>query len=108
MRLTDPSRMFRFAAVGVTGIGVNMFFLSVIVAFIVVMVNVVITGQSRQWDTTSNRRHSLAPQSVSVVEALDDDIMVTAVSRGSLSDRDTFAGYFNEKMEQYRAVFSLK
>lgn len=85
--------------------GVNLFALSLIVGFIIVMVNVVITGKRIQWDTTQNRRFSLAPQSLQVVSALDGDVMVTAISRGDLAtDSDLFATLFARQMDLYRSA----
>ncbi|MBN1477728.1 GldG family protein [Candidatus Sumerlaeota bacterium] len=100
----------RLAASRSARYGVNMFALSVIVIFIAVMLNVIVTGKRVQWDTTSNQRNSIAPQSQSVVEALGEEILVTAHIPPEM-DRSPLAPInsqiFNGLMEMYRSQSSL-
>ncbi len=90
--------------------GVNMFAVSVVVIFIVVMLNVVVTSKRIHWDTTSNARNSLAPQSTQVVAGLDDDIMVTAniipELAGTPFGSPLTPSIFEEQMQLYRAASS--
>jgi gliding motility-associatede transport system auxiliary component len=100
----------RLAASRSARYGVNMFALSLIVIFIAVMLNVIVTGKRVQWDTTSNQRNSIAPQSQSVVEALEEEILVTAFIPPEM-DRSPMAPInsqiFNGLMEMYRSESSL-
>lgn len=101
----NAAAIARFATSRSARYGVNMFGLSVIVIFIAVMLNVIVTGKGIQWDTTKNKRFSLAPQSERVVANLDQDIVVTAV-RPDTPTRETaiFTEVFNSQMALYRAV----
>ena len=84
-----------------TKYGINAVVLSIIVLGILVLANYTLNRHSWRLDTTSSGQYSVAPQTVKILEALEEEVTVTAFQTGLESGR------LNDLLKEY-AYYSDK
>ena len=84
------TRSFRYSS--------NIFFMSVLVFGIIVLINVILGRHNVRWDTTKGKLFSLSPQSKKIVQELSDDVNVKAFFRpgNQQASQDLLEEYANQ------------